>query len=141
MIKGYRDATDKKKGLGVEYSMLAMEEMAKFHALGHAYVHSFKGGVEEALKAQEVLATDYFCAKPDPEFKKILDSFIGENLKQMIMLIECFQEPGQNLVDQFKSFHEKNGIFALRDQLYTPSESGFNTLCHGDTWFNNMLFQ
>ena len=131
---------DKKKGLGASYTLLAMEEMAKFHALGYAYAHSFKGGVEEALQAQEVLATDYFCAKPDPEFKKIMNSFTDTNMSQMLMLIESFQEPGQDFVGQFKKFHEKNGVFTLRDKLFLPNENGFNTFCHGDTWFNNMLF-
>ena len=45
---GYRDALDKTKGLGLTYSEVVMEEVAKFHALGYAMIAS-EGDIESGI--------------------------------------------------------------------------------------------
>ena len=51
---GYRAAIDKKKGLSPKHVRLALDEMAKYHALGYAWMKNYPGGIEQALKDEEV---------------------------------------------------------------------------------------
>ena len=51
---GYRDAINKKRGLSPKHVRLALDEMAKYHALGYAWTRNYPGGVEQALKDEEV---------------------------------------------------------------------------------------
>ena len=51
---GYRDAINKKRGLSPKHVRLALDEMAKYHALGYAWMRNYPGGVEQALKDEEV---------------------------------------------------------------------------------------
>lgn len=51
---GYRDAINKKKGLSPQHVKLALDEMAKYHALGYVWLKKYPGGIERALKDEEV---------------------------------------------------------------------------------------
>ena len=50
---GYRDAVNKKKGLSPKHVSLALDEMAKYHALGHAWLKSYPGGAEQGCNSIE----------------------------------------------------------------------------------------
>ena len=140
-FQGYKEAENKQKGLRADYIKTAMEEIAKFHAAGHVWLNSYPGGIEEGLKVNSVLATDYFCAEPEPIVQKMNQQFewmINMNIKE---LLEAVQEPGQDFVGIWDRFNKKHNAMKMRDTIYSPSKDGFNVLCHGDTWFNNMFFK
>ena len=59
----------------------------------------------------------------------------------MCRVLKASQESGQDFVGTFRRFHADKNAFEVRDAMYAPSENGFNTLCHGDCWFNNMMFK
>ena len=81
-------------------------------------------------------------AQPDDMVKAFNENSKDQFLGTMIDHMEWSGEPGQNFHEGFKRYMEKNEcIVQKRDNLYKPIPGGFNTLCHGDTWFNNMLFK
>ncbi len=141
---GYEDAMDKKKGLSVAHTKLVLGELAKFHALAYAHLNNYPGGITEGLDANEVIATSYlFEERPDDD-KTIQDvrKMLGEQFQlNMIKTMDRIQEPGQDLVGAIKRFDKEHGILKHRDMLMVRDTSAFNTLCHGDAWFNNMLFK
>ena len=49
---------------------------------------------------------------------------------------------GLDVKDRMEKFFEKRGFLGdLRRQLDDPTLGPLATLCHGDPWFNNMLFR
>ena len=52
-----RDAVNKKKGLSPKHVWLALDEMAKYHALGHAWLKSYPGGAEQGCNSIVVYRT------------------------------------------------------------------------------------
>lgn len=46
-------------------------------------------------------------------------------------------------MDAFNRYVEesKECIFEQKKNYYVPVKDGFNAICHGDAWFNNMLFR
>ncbi len=55
--------------------------------------------------------------------------------------MQLLEEPGQDLVTAVKKFHNKHDLNSITLKLSKPDPDGFNTMCHGDLWFNNMLFK
>lgn len=139
----YRDAIDKRKGLSIHYVKLALTELAKFHALGYAYIKSYPGGIQEGLAKNDVVARDFFfsATNRDEAVEVMLNHMQGSMIPNMINVLSACEEPGQNFGDALLRFHERKNIFQLRDELFASNPDEFNTLCHGDAWFNNMLFQ
>ncbi len=138
---GYSTAENKKKGLSVAYAKAALEELAKFHALGYAYLKNYPGGLKEGVEANEMMANDYLFANPHPLTKQAFTAMSDTMKSAMYDLIQNIEEPGQELLKSIKAFDEEYDLDETRARLYGPEEGQFNTLCHGDTWFNNMLFK
>ena len=139
---GFADAIDKRKGLPPPVVNKVLEALAKFHAVGHAYFTTYPGGLEKGIKDHEVLTRDYFCADPEPFFKEMMDTFKDGFYTTFYDYLEWSSEPGQDFHNAMKKYIDENGcIVDMRDELYKPVPGAFNTLCHGDPWFNNMVFK
>ena len=70
------------------------------------------------------------------------ETFKGPTYEGFFNHAEWSSEPGQNFnLSLKKNMEEKGCILEQRDQLVAPVEGAFNVLCHGDPWFNNMLFK
>ena len=53
-----RDAVNKKKGLSPKHVLLALDEMAKYHALGHAWLRSYPGGAEQGRNSIDIFVPE-----------------------------------------------------------------------------------
>ena len=51
---GFEEAEGKKKGLSLRYARLALEELARFHAVGYAFLNSYPGGAREGFEKNKV---------------------------------------------------------------------------------------
>ncbi len=134
---GYRDAPNKKKGLSLAHAKLALEEIAKFHAFGYSYINSYPGGTEEGRKKNKIFTTCYLFDEQTEGGKNLLTNMTA-NTSRVVKLIE---EPGQNLTDIYEKFHADNNVPEYNRRVFSPNKEGFNVICHGDLWFNNMLFK
>lgn len=138
---GFRDAIDIKRGLDIYHAKLALEELAKFHALGHAYLNNYPGGVKEGLKKNEILTTDYSFVNQSELVKSAVDTVNETLFSGFAHLLDVVQEPGQDFVGALNRMHEKKNVFSFRKELYTAKEGEFNAICHGDTHLNNIMFR
>eukprot|EP00095_Tigriopus_kingsejongensis_P002246 maker-scaffold133_size323035-snap-gene-2.28 protein:Tk02246 transcript:maker-scaffold133_size323035-snap-gene-2.28-mRNA-1 annotation:"GJ18730" len=67
---------------------------------------------------------------------KVINDSMGSGLK--IILSAC----GEEFAKSYQGFLDEGKCpMKLKDQLFEPSQYPFTTLCHGDAWFNNMLFK
>ena len=139
--RGFRDAVDKKKGLNLAYVKLVMEELAKLHALAYVQFKSYPGGISEGIEKYKVVATDYAYGEPDPEFIKVKDNFAGESKKNIANVLEAVQVFGQDFAGAYQRFDEEHCTEEYISELVRCKYDTFKTLCHGDLWFNNMLFR
>ncbi len=138
---GFDDALDRQNGLDIHHARLALAELAKFHALGHAHLASYPGGTKEGLEKNSAFVTDYLFVHQSPTGKKIMDSLNASMVSNFYNLLLSVQEPGQDFVGAFKKKHEEENVFAFRKTLYRPDREGFKTTCHGDTHLNNIMFK
>ena len=58
-----RDAINKKKGLSPKHVLLSLDEMAKYHALGHAWLKSYHGGTEQGCNSIDIFVPE---SVPEP---------------------------------------------------------------------------
>ena len=138
---GFRNAVDRKWGLNLHHAELALEELAKFHALGYAYLKSYPGGVRQGVDENTLMTRDYVFADPLPFTKGIIDSFDESLIPTSKSLLKSVQEPGQDFVGAMIRCHEQDNLFEMRNRLYSQDTKGFKTLCHGDPHLNNLLFK
>ena len=136
---GYSDAINKKKGLNIHYAKLALSEIAKVHALGYVYLKSF-GSIEKGLEKEEHLTRDYFIGAPVTEAKEMFSKFEDQMIESFFDVLESAQEPGQDFTGALMASHKKKNLMVQRDEFCRPNPKEFNTFCHGDCWFNNMMF-
>ncbi len=137
-MMGYAEARDKKKGLGDQYLRLALEEMARFHALGRTHLKSHSGGEEAFAQRWDPVATDYMYVNKTAHYQS-LEPAMAEGFLQIVAAVQDKGE--EDLLERFYRFHQEKGFFTERDKLYAPCKDGFNVICHGDAWFNNVLFK
>ncbi len=135
--QGYKDAPNKKKGLTLAHAMLALEEVARFHALGYNYIKSYPGGIEEGLEQNRTFTTDYIIAESKPGPLNVRDA----SPIWIRSILKFVEDSGQDLSGIFWKSHEKNNVAQKFKTAFSPNHKGFNVLCHGDLWFNNMLFR
>lgn len=87
-----------------------------------------------------MLARDFLRGDPDEEFTKFFEPLMG-GPEAFYDTVKNVQEPGQSLDTALKKYHEKHNIMTCGPKLCVVDPTGFNTMCHGDMWFNNMLFK
>ncbi len=130
---GFGEPKDISFGLGIASTSLALTELAKFHALGHAHI--------KTSKADSFLTRDFFLHDPlDEEVSITLKDMSKDLLELALVIMSVCEEEGQGISDRLESWLETEDIFGMLSMLNGPNEKGFNTLCHGDAWFNNILF-
>ncbi len=135
--QGYTDAPHKKKGLSLAHAKVALEEIARFHALGYVYMKTYPGGLDKAHADNEVFLTDYVYVKPSDAMKSMFESFMST----FFVAVKAIQEPGQDLVTIFDKFNDAHDPVKYIKEMFTAQPDKFNLICHGDLWFNNMLFK
>ncbi len=111
--------------------LLAVDELAKFHACGLAYRMSLK---EEIDDKYPYLDDDLYTSNMAKELlAKYLDSFL-----HFLSLLPGIQE------HVLKLRKISNEVFQLLVKLRRPSDPlgiRFNTVCHGDMWMGNLMFK
>ncbi len=139
---GYDDVIDKTKGLPLEYARLALEELAKFHALSRAYMRGHPGGMEEGIKANKDFVTDLIFVNPNERTREMWRP-MPKNIRDLTEAVaSVVRDPGaKDWLDMLDRFDREEGILSRRDSCFAPKEGGFNVICHGDFWFNNMIFK
>jgi thiamine kinase-like enzyme len=89
-----------------------------------------------------VIARDYIHSDPHEDFTNFIKQWLqSDGPNPAYRIAENVQEPGQDLAGALKRFHEKHDVMTLNERACRYDPQGFNTMCHGDTWFNNMLFK
>ncbi len=134
---GYEDVADKKKGLSLAHAKLVLEEIARFHALGYVWVKSHPGGIKGGRAANKIFLTDFVFAEPPQDVYNMMKS----TTDKFLATVKLVQEPGQNLDKIFEKFMSKVDPFAYFTKLSATNNDLFNVVCHGDLWFNNVLFK
>ena len=134
---GYKDAINKKKGYSLAHAKVALEEIARFHALSHSYIVNYPGGMEKAKEDNKIFMTDYTCVEANPVRANITRSLV----EYAAFTLDLIQEPGQNFGDIYRKFLEENDALEYSKMIMAPNPDGFNVICHSDLWFNNMLFK
>jgi thiamine kinase-like enzyme len=85
--------------------------------------------------------TDYARSEPEEALTKFFEPFMAGPPTSFFQIAEDVQEPGQGLLEAMKKFHEKHNMMSMSNELNERNPNNFNTMCHGDMWFNNMLFK
>ncbi len=134
---GYTNPPERKKGLSLAHAKVVLEEIAIFHALGYTFLTTYPGGVEVGMEENKVFLTDRVYANPVGNVKLIFET-AAAGIPDMV---EIAQEPGQDLVGIYKKFTSSKDAFGYYRDLCQTNKDGFNVICHGDLWFNNMLFK
>ena len=143
-VCGYSDPPEKKKGLKPEYVKLAMEALAKFHAVSYAVFKSHPDGLDGGLKENDVIAKDFVFTEKDPKAGEMMAPYD----KTMAMVSDAYMtacsNEKENIPRIIQNYMDKHGYAdasEARNALIKADPDGFNVLCHGDTWFNNILFK
>ena len=90
----------------------------------------------------ETLCTDRVHVSPTAKFQATKKSMAAASMTGMQNMLEiCQDSPEQDFVGRFKRYLAKRDLPERMKEIFEPKEDGFNTLCHGDLWFNNILFK
>lgn len=118
-VRGYYTG-DRKSGLDLEHSRMAIKAMAKFHALGMAVKYKYP---EEFAKLKERCK----CLKLNPEaFEGMKDSFLDLIRRDSVM---------GKYIDKITPLLDDN-----TDNWTGTPEEPWSTIIHADFWVNNMMF-
>ena len=98
---------------------------------------SYPGGLEDGIARNELISKDFFMNSREEFMKQFFAQSQPKLMERILQLLGAIHEDYAAI---FKAFHQRNDAFKVREELYRPVESGFNALCHGDLWFNNLLF-
>ncbi len=134
---GYADAPDKKKGLSLAHAKVVLAEIARFHSLGYLHLTTHPGGLEAGRSENEVFLTDDTYVRPPETARHMFEHATS----QFADFVELVQEPGQDLVGIYRRFASRTDPYGHYRELCDTNRDGFNVVCHGDLWFNNMLFK
>ena len=138
---GFSDPVDKKQGLSLDYVKMGLRGYAELHALSFAYFNSHPEGIDKALEENQLVTTCVIILEPSDTLKKIYENFDAQDKEMKEDLLEAVQDEGEDFVGIYRKFSEENVIKEYLGKMYSSKASSFNTLCHGDAWFNNMLFR
>ena len=140
---GFSEEFDKQQGLDAAHTELALDELAKYHAVSHAYImHKAKdSSLRQVLKDYEVITRDYLNVEPTEFGIQVLKSLTNPAVKNVLKNLKVLEESGdEDLVGIFQRFLDKHdGRHHLSGRKVNLNE--FNAVIHNDYWFNNMLFR
>jgi len=112
--------------------LLALTELAKFHACGLAYRMSLKEEIDEKYP---YLDDDLYTSNMT---KELLAKYLDSYLHFLTYLDPSIQEH----VLRLRKI--SNEVFQLLFKLRRPTDTlgtRFNTVCHGDMWMGNLMFR
>jgi len=138
---GWKDAPNKKAGLGIEYVRKSIVWLANFHATSYAFIENYEGGLGQIKLDLPLLFwvyNDYFNRKKRLEQTK---DVANDGFRKLFKGLED-QNPGKKYCDLLEKVIEKYGMWGEFGMSAHDEESyHFKTFCHGDPWFNNMMYK
>ncbi|KAK7869212.1 hypothetical protein R5R35_001154 [Gryllus longicercus] len=116
---------DRKRGLGLRHSLLALRSLARFHAASHAL-----------LRQQPELADGYdnMWRKPNHNMTEFIQGLV-QSAADVCRTWIGFEK----FVDILEKLKLK--IRDLCIEINDPKPDSFNVITHGDFWVNNMMFR
>ena len=130
---GWRDAKNKKQGLDLDHIQMAMEWLAKFHGLSHVLMQNQPDFLRRYKPMNQRL---------DEATKSMMKNARQNLAGRLTKSVALLETEGNKYTNWITGLFAKNVVIDdLKDKMQTPTEFGFNAICHLDTWFNNMLFQ
>eukprot|EP00092_Neocalanus_flemingeri_P008482 GFUD01009139.1.p1 GENE.GFUD01009139.1~~GFUD01009139.1.p1 ORF type:complete len:452 (-),score=161.32 GFUD01009139.1:183-1538(-) len=139
--EGWRDAINKKAGLDIEHVRAAIKWMATFHAITFAFLDGYEGGLDQAEKDLQI----FFWKFGDHlDWEKEIGPFRvhgNNNYREMFKGLEE-KNPGKMYVKYLEDLIAKHLDFATAaNKVRDDMKYKLKTICHGDPWFNNMMFK
>uniref|UniRef100_A0A0A9VYS8 Citrate synthase, mitochondrial n=1 Tax=Lygus hesperus TaxID=30085 RepID=A0A0A9VYS8_LYGHE len=131
---------DRKKGLDMEHSELAMKALARFHGTSLAMKHVDRVKFEGIRS----LTTELAFA---PDSEPVFGASVENALRMALTALEDESSAGESWSTSWElgeALHNlrtlKGSVFRRLQALTRPTEP-LSVLCHGDLWLNNMLFR
>jgi len=140
-VDGWRDAINKKAGLDIEHTRVAIRWLARFHAITYAFLEQYKGGVEQAKKDMPL-----FFWKYDDHFNFAQESaafreMTNDSQRAIFKGLEE-KNPGRNYSKYLEDLITEHLDMAnAANKVKDSQDYKLLTLCHHDPWFNNMMFK
>lgn len=136
---GFSEPKSKRSGLDLEHVKLVVKSLAEFHGASYAYYKNKHGSIDNLVEHEPIQAKDYMS---DPTMAAIMEPFSHGMIESFLNALANSGPDGPKYVESYKRFSkERMEPTKLRDQLTRPDACRFNVLCHGDPWFNNILFK
>ncbi|GLH16686.1 Uncharacterized protein GBIM_20918, partial [Gryllus bimaculatus] len=115
---------DRKRGLGLRHSVLALRTLARFHAASHALL-------QRQPELAETLDNTWRA------IDKSMRVFVKGQIQGAVEATRSW--PGfEECADRLEKF--KDVAMDMFAQLNDPKDGAFNVITHGDYWVNNMMF-
>jgi len=139
--EGFRDAINKKAGLDIVHVRAAIKWLATFHAITYAFLEDYEGGLE---KAEQDLKIFFFKFNDLVDWEKEIGQFREHGNAAQREMFKGFEDKksGKQYVkylDDLISRHLDMGTADMKVRDYQKYK--LKTICHGDPWFNNMMFK
>ena len=139
--EGWRDAINKKEGLDIEHVRAAIKWMATYHAITYAFLEEYEGGLEKAEKDFQIF---FYKFNDLLDWEKEIEPFrdVGNNSQSAMFKRFEQKNPGGNYETFLEDLIEKHldmGTAAMKVRDHQKYK--LKTICHGDPWFNNMMFK
>ncbi|TRY72195.1 hypothetical protein TCAL_11970 [Tigriopus californicus] len=136
---GFTEPKAKRSGLDLDHVKLVMKSLGEFHGASHVYYKYKHDGLDQIVEKEPIQAKDYMS---DPKMAAIMEPFSAGMIQSFYNALSSSGPKGDKYLESYRQFsNEKIDPCKLRDQLTRPDVCRFNVLCHGDPWFNNILFK
>nr|CAD7426330.1 unnamed protein product [Timema monikensis] len=123
---GFRVA-DRRRGMDLNHCTLALQALARFHALTTVLVAEEPGMVENYPES-------YFSE----DHRAINNMYLPRTYESLSDIVGGW--PGfERFADKIRG--KSDHIIGTLNKLVKPKEGAFNVLNHGDFWVNNMMFR
>jgi len=139
--EGWRDAVNKKAGLDIEHVRAAIKWLASFHAITYSFLQEYAGGLKKAEQDFDIFFWSFGgMVDWDKEVAPFRD--VGNNGQRE--MFRTFENEGcsgkysrflEDIID--KHLDLRTAAMKVRDH----QKFKLKTICHGDAWFNNMMFK